>query len=70
MKSITKLCIVASFTLAALATPVMEKRATRTIYLAGDSTMAKNGANDGSTDGTIPPFPSYQTNTAQAGANI
>ena len=24
-----------------------------TIYLAGDSTMAKNGANDGSTDGTF-----------------
>ena len=23
-----------------------------TIYLSGDSTMAKNGANDGSTDGT------------------
>jgi len=23
-----------------------------TVYLAGDSTMAKNGANDGATDGT------------------
>jgi len=27
-----------------------------TIYLAGDSTMAKNGANDGSTDGTSHPY--------------
>jgi hypothetical protein len=31
-----------------------------TIYLAGDSTMAKNGANDGVTDGTyILPSPSH-----------
>ncbi|KAF1977238.1 SGNH hydrolase [Bimuria novae-zelandiae CBS 107.79] len=29
----------------------MEKRATPTIYLAGDSTMANKGANDGATDG-------------------
>jgi len=26
-----------------------------TVYLAGDSTMALNGANDGVTDGTLPP---------------
>jgi len=35
-----------------------------TIYLAGDSTMAKNGANDGSTDGISSPnltIPTLQT---------
>lgn len=37
--------------MSALASPAMEKRATPTIYLAGDSTMANKGANDGATDG-------------------
>ena len=36
----------------ASASPVeLVERATPTVYLCGDSTMAKNGANDGSTDG-------------------
>ena len=38
--------------------------ANATIYLAGDSTMAKNGANDGVTDGTFSsnhPMPPLQT---------
>ena len=51
MKFSTELCVTASFALAALATPVMEKRATPTLYLAGDSTMAKGGANNGVTEG-------------------
>lgn len=34
-------------------TPVeLEKRATPTVYLAGDSTMARLGGNNGKTDGT------------------
>lgn len=36
-------------TLSALATAIGQVHAT--VYLAGDSTMAKNGANDGVTDG-------------------
>jgi hypothetical protein len=32
-----------------------------TVYLAGDSTMALNGANDGVTDGTHTPIPSQTT---------
>lgn len=54
MRFAPSLYLTASFALSALATPVSEKRATPTIYLAGDSTMAKNGANDGSTDGPHP----------------
>lgn len=46
MRFAPSLYLTASFALSALATP--------TIYLAGDSTMAKNGANDGSTDGPHP----------------
>lgn len=43
---------VASLVLGTLAHPrAIEKRATPTIYLAGDSTMANKGANDGKTDG-------------------
>lgn len=51
MKFSSELCVAASFMLTALASPVMEKRAPPTIYLAGDSTMANRGANDGVTDG-------------------
>lgn len=70
MKFSSELCVAASFTLTALATPVMEKRATPTIYLAGDSTMAKNGANDGATDGKQQGVHScIQTKTGQDGAN-
>ena len=39
-----------AITLSALAAAF--ELANATIYLAGDSTMAKNGANDGVTDGT------------------
>lgn len=38
-------------TLSALAAAI--ELAHATVYLAGDSTMAKNGANDGVTDGKI-----------------
>jgi hypothetical protein len=42
----------ASFGLSALALPGgLDTRAAPTIYLAGDSTMAAKGANDGATDG-------------------
>lgn len=51
MKFTSELCATATFAIAALATPVMERRATPTIYLAGDSTMANKGANNGLTDG-------------------
>ncbi|KAF9731766.1 hypothetical protein PMIN06_007690 [Paraphaeosphaeria minitans] len=61
MKFTSELCVAASFALTALAIPVMEKRATPTIYLAGDSTMAKSGANDGSTDGWGPYLSRYVT---------
>lgn len=40
-------------TLSALAAAIGQAHAT--VYLAGDSTMAKNGANDGVTDGEYPP---------------
>ena len=71
MRFSSELCLTATFALSALATPVMEKRATPTIYLAGDSTMANKGANDGATDG---PSPTHhltysRTNTSQAGAH-
>lgn len=54
MRFSIELCLTATFALSTLATPVMEKRATPTIYLAGDSTMANKGANDGATDGPPP----------------
>ena len=42
----------AYFGLSALALPgAPDKRASPTIHLAGDSTMAAKGANDGATDG-------------------
>jgi hypothetical protein len=72
MRFSTELCLTATFALSALATPVMEKRATPTIYLAGDSTMANKGANDGATDGSSPtqyiPI-TLSANTSQAGAH-
>lgn len=41
-----------SFALGAFALPgALDTRAAPTIYLAGDSTMAAKGANDGATDG-------------------
>jgi rhamnogalacturonan acetylesterase len=52
-----------AITLSALAAAF--ELANATIYLAGDSTMAKNGANDGSTDGTSsqhPTIPSLKPN--------
>jgi len=48
--------------LQAVATPTrpdVAPRATPTIYLCGDSTMAKNGANDGATDGWGQYFGTY-----------
>ncbi|TRX97174.1 hypothetical protein FHL15_001968 [Xylaria flabelliformis] len=51
--------------LEAIATPVtppdLAPRATPTVYLCGDSTMAKNGANDGDTDGWGQYFGTYTT---------
>ncbi|KAK3207182.1 hypothetical protein GRF29_103g180640 [Pseudopithomyces chartarum] len=61
MRFSTELCLTATFALSTLATPVMEKRATPTIYLAGDSTMANKGANDGATDGWGPYLSKYVT---------
>ncbi|KAI8633892.1 carbohydrate esterase family 12 protein [Xylariaceae sp. FL1651] len=43
--------------------PELAPRATPTIYLCGDSTMAKNGANDGDTDGWGQYLGSYTTVT-------
>lgn len=52
MRFASSLTFVALATLEATCTPVeLAERATPTLYLAGDSTMARNGANDGSTDG-------------------
>lgn len=45
-------------TLSALA--LATKLAQATVYLAGDSTMALNGANDGITDGNQTPTPPTQ----------
>lgn len=46
------------------ASPVdLVERATPTVYLCGDSTMAKNGANNGATDGWGQYFGTYSTAT-------
>jgi rhamnogalacturonan acetylesterase len=43
---------IVAFALGASALPAdLDTRAAPTIYLAGDSTMANKGANDGATDG-------------------
>lgn len=48
----------------AYASPVeLVERATPTVYLCGDSTMAKNGANDGATDGWGQYFGQFSTAT-------
>jgi len=50
-----KFAQVVSFALGASALPGgLDTRAGPTIYLAGDSTMAAKGANDGATDGQQP----------------
>ncbi|KAI0536121.1 carbohydrate esterase family 12 protein [Xylaria digitata] len=41
--------------------PELAPRATPTVYLCGDSTMARNGANDGDTDGWGQYFGTYST---------
>lgn len=54
MRFASSLTFVALAALEATCTPVeLAERATPTLYLAGDSTMARNGANDGSTDGEL-----------------
>ena len=48
----TSVTLLATAALEAASSPVeVARRAEPTIYLAGDSTMAKSGANDGYTDG-------------------
>jgi rhamnogalacturonan acetylesterase len=54
MKLLSVSVVLALGALEAIATPTrpdLAPRATPTVYLCGDSTMAKNGANDGATDG-------------------
>jgi rhamnogalacturonan acetylesterase len=51
----------AGLSMAVPADRVMEKRATPTVYLAGDSTMAKGGGGT-STQGHLQQFPKYVSN--------
>lgn len=52
MRFVSSISLLVVAALEATCTPVaLAERASPTLYLAGDSTMAKNGANDGSTDG-------------------
>jgi rhamnogalacturonan acetylesterase len=69
MKYASSCAILAFAALQAVATPVADPaevapRATPTVYLCGDSTMAKNGANDGDTDGWGQYIGEYITVTA------